>query len=57
MGFDLNLLVFLVAGVRKGREKESFQDRRHGLEDGLSGGPCYSRAGPGGWRGNLEETP
>lgn len=57
MGFDLNLQVFLVAGVRKRRERESFQGRRRGLEVGLSGGLCYSRAGPGGWRGNLEETP
>lgn len=57
MGFGLNLVLFLVAGVRKGGEKEK-DFRAGGLaqEAELCGGSCHSGAGLGGWRGNVEKT-
>lgn len=50
-GLGLKWQVFLVAGVRKGKERERFQGRRRGSEAELSGGPWFSGAGPRGWRG------
>lgn len=41
---------------RKG-ERERFPARSCDLDSGLDAGLCFSKADPGGWRGNLVETP